>query len=170
MGLFSNLSLERMEDLLLVELEDLYDAEQRLTKAIPKMADAASNPKLRKAFQHHLQETERHVTRLEKAFSDLGQSPARKTCDAMKGLIAEGDEIISASGDTDVRDAALIAAAQRVEHYEIAAYGSARTFAQQVGQSSVAKLLEQTLEEEYAADKSLNEIALGSVNKAAAAR
>ena len=134
------------------------------------MADAASNPKLRKAFQHHLQETERHVSRLEKAFSALGQSPATKTCDAMKGLIAEGDEIISASGDADVRDAALIAAAQRVEHYEISAYGSARTFAQQVGQSSVASLLEQTLDEEYAADATLNEIAQGSVNRAAAAR
>jgi ferritin-like metal-binding protein YciE len=134
------------------------------------MADAAGNAKLKKAFTDHLRETENHVARLERAFGTLGRSPSSKTCDAMKGLIAEGDEIISASGEESVRDAALIAAAQRVEHYEISAYGSARTFARRVGQNAVATLLEETLQEEYAADEKLNKIAEGSVNKAAAAR
>ena len=124
MGLFTNLSLATMDDLLLVELKDLYDAETRLTKALPKMAEAASNAKLKKAFKDHLHETEKQVARLEEAFQALGQSPSRETCEAMKGLIAEGDEIISAEGEDSIRDAALIAAAQRVEHYEIAAYGS----------------------------------------------
>jgi ferritin-like metal-binding protein YciE len=170
MGLFSNLSLDRMEDLLLVELQDLYDAEQRLTNALPKMAHAAADIELQHAFTNHLRETERHVGRLEQAFEALGESPSRKTCDAMKGLIAEGDEIISADGKDSVRDAALIAAAQRVEHYEISAYGSARTFAQQVGQSRIVALLEQTLREEYATDEKLTEIAEASVNRAAAVR
>jgi ferritin-like metal-binding protein YciE len=134
------------------------------------MAEAASSAKLRKAFQHHLRETEGHVARLEKAFHLLGQSPTTKTRDAMKGLIAEGGDIISASGNDSVRDAALIAAAQRVEHYEISAYGSPRTFAQQLGRSEVATLLEQTLEEEHSADATLNDIAQASVNKASAAR
>ena len=125
MGLFANLSLATMDDLLLVELKDLYDAETRLTKALPKMAEAASSAKLKKAFKDHLHETENHVARLEEAFQALGLTPSRETCEAMKGLIAEGDEIISAEGEDSIRDAALIAAAQRVEHYEIAAYGSA---------------------------------------------
>ena len=168
MGLFSNLSLDRMDDLLLVELEDLYDAEQRLTKALPKMAEAASSAKLKKAFKDHLEETKEHVVRLEKAFRILGQDPTTTRCEAMKGLIAEGDEIISADGHESVKDAALIAAAQRVEHYEMAAYGSVRTFAEQLGHSELATLMDRTLKEEGAADKKLTQIAESSVNKAAA--
>jgi ferritin-like metal-binding protein YciE len=168
MGLFSNLTLESMDDLLLVEIEDLYDAEQRLTKALPKMAEAASNSKLKSAFKDHLRETELHVARLEKVFNLLGQSATSKACEAMKGLVAEGEEVISADGEDEVRDAALIAAAQRVEHYEIAAYGSARTFAEQLGQPDIAQLLQQTLEEEYMADEKLTKIAESSVNKSAA--
>jgi ferritin-like metal-binding protein YciE len=168
MGLFSNLSLESMEDLLLVEIEDLYDAEQRLTKALPKMAEAATHPHLKTAFEIHLRETEQHVVRLEKAFELLGKSVSSKTCQAMKGLIAEGEEVISADGNNAIRDAALIAAAQRVEHYEIAAYGSARTFAQQLGQMVIARLLQQTLDEEYDADETLTKIAESSVNEPAA--
>jgi ferritin-like metal-binding protein YciE len=170
MGLFSSLSLESMEDLLRVEVEDLYDAEQRLTKALPKMAEAASHPKLRMAFETHLRETQEHVARLEKVFGLLGQSATAKTCQAMKGLIAEGEEVISADGEDAVRDAALIAAAQRVEHYEIAAYGSARTFAEQLGQSAIAKVLQQTLEEEFAADETLTKIAESAVNASATRR
>jgi ferritin-like metal-binding protein YciE len=168
MGLFTNLSLERMDDLLLIELEDLYDAETRLTKALPQMAAAASNARLKKAFNDHYRETEQHVGRLERAFEALGHSPSRETCEAMKGLISEGSEIISADGDSSVKDAALIAAAQRVEHYEISAYGSARTFAKRLGHTQIANLLQQTLDEEYAADEKLNKIAESAVNTAAA--
>src|SRR5262249_44801996 len=130
MGLFSSMTLNSLDDLLLVQLQDLYDAEQRLTKALPKMAGAAKHKELKAAFQKHLRETEQHVTRLEKVFSILGQTAQRETCEAMKGLIAEGDEAIGAGGSDDVRDAALIAAAQRVEHYEIAGYGTVRTLAE----------------------------------------
>ena len=124
MGLFSNMTLNTLDDLFVVQLHDLYDAEQRLTKALPKMAEAASNNKLRWAFKNHLEETKQHIARLEKAFDALGLTPKRETCEAMKGLIAEGEEAINADGESDVKDAALIAAAQRVEHYEIAGYGS----------------------------------------------
>jgi ferritin-like metal-binding protein YciE len=168
MGLFTNLTLNSLDDLFVVQLQDLYDAEQRLTKALPKMAEAASNNKLRSAFKEHLGETKQHVARLEKIFETLGLTPERETCEAMKGLIAEGDEAINADGESDVKDAALIAAAQRVEHYEIAGYGSVRTFAQQLGHDQIAKLLQQTLDEEYGADETLTKIAESSVNVAAA--
>jgi ferritin-like metal-binding protein YciE len=168
MGLFSNLTLNRLDDLLVFQLKDLYDAEHRLTKALPKMAEAASNNRLRSAFKEHLGETKHHVARLEKIFEALGLSPERETCEAMKGLIAEGDEAINADGESDVKDAALIAAAQRVEHYEIAGYGSVRTFAQQLGHEDIAELLQQTLDEEYGADETLTKIAESSVNSSAA--
>jgi ferritin-like metal-binding protein YciE len=170
MGLFSSMTLNSLNDLFVVQIQDLYDAEQRLTKALPKMADAASNKELKSAFQHHLRETEQHVSRLEKVFSIMGLSAQRETCEAMKGLIAEGDEAISAGGDPAVRDAALIAAAQRVEHYEIAGYGTVRTLAEQLGHKDVARILQETLNEEAACDKKLTQIAESRVNVKAAAK
>jgi len=169
MGLFSSsLALNSLDDLLLEQLEDLYDAEQRLVKALPKMATAAHSSELKSAFQQHLHETETHVSRLEQVFKSLGKSARAKTCEAMKGLITEGDEVISASGNPDVKDAALIAAAQRVEHYEMAGYGSVRTFAQRLGKQNVAQILQQTLDEEGATDKKLTSLAERSVNTKAA--
>ena len=168
MGLFSSTTLDSLETLFLDQLQDLYDAEQRLTKALPKMASASHNASLRSAFEQHLHETENQVSRLEQVFQMMGQSPQSKTCEAMKGLVQEGDEVISADGDADVKDAALIAAAQRVEHYEIAAYGAARTFAQELGRNDAAQLLQQTLQEEKAADDKLNQLAMQRINTRAA--
>jgi len=169
MGLFSSsMTLNSFDDLLVEQLEDLYDAEKRLVSALPKMASAAHNSSLRSAFQEHLRQTQNHVTRLEQVFRHLGKSASSKTCDAMKGLISEGEEAINASGDADVKDAALIAAAQRVEHYEIAGYGTARTFAQQLGKQDAARLLQQTLDEEAATDRKLTDLAETSINFRAA--
>lgn len=167
MALFSE-TLNTMEDLYLDQLQDLYDAEQRLAKALPKMAKAASSPELKRAFDTHLSETKGHVTRLERCFELFGKEPKAKTCDAMKGLISEGETVVNASGDDDVRDAALIAAAQRIEHYEIAGYGCLRTFAMRVGQENAAELLQETLDEEERTDRLLTEIAEASVNVKAA--
>jgi len=171
MGLFSSSpTLNSFDDLMVEQLEDLYDAEKQLVKALPTMAAAASNASLKSAFQQHLRETENHVSRLEQAFKLMGKTARSKTCDAMKGLVSEGSEVASATGDTDVKDAALIAAAQRVEHYEISGYGSARTFAQRVGRSDVASLLQQTLDEEAATDKKLTALAESSINPRASAK
>ena len=153
-----------MEDLFLEQVEDLYDAEKRLVKALPKMAEATTSQTLRQAFESHLIETEGHVTRLENVFRTVGQNPKGRTCDAMKGLISEGEEIVSDIDESSLRDAGLIAAANRVEHYEIAAYGSARTFAQTLGLHEAANLLEQTLQEEKKADQKLTQIAESMVN------
>ena len=169
MGLFSSTSFEKLDDLYHEQLQDLYDAEQRLTKALPKMQEAAHSPQLKQAFGSHLTETEGQITRLEKCFELFGQSPKAKTCEAMKGLISEGDEMVNAKGDPDVKDAALIAAAQRVEHYEIAGYGTLRNLARRIGQTQAVTLLQQTLDEEGNADKKLTSIAESSVNAAAAA-
>jgi ferritin-like metal-binding protein YciE len=164
MGLFTNTEFNSLEDLLVDQLKDLYDAENRLVDALPKMADAATTPSLREAFLSHLAETRNHVTRLDQAFNVLGVQAERETCAAMKGLVAEGSQVIDAKGDLTVRDAALIAAAQRVEHYEMAGYGSARTFAELLGLPEVAALLQSTLEEEGAADKKLTNLAVKEVN------
>ena len=161
------MKLETMEDLFLAEIKDLYDAEKRLVKALPTMAEAATSPELRHAIQSHLNETEGHVTRLETIFSELGEAPKGTTCDAMKGLIKEGDNMIGETEPSALRDAGLIAAANRVEHYEIAAYGSAKTFAEQLGHDNAAILLEQTLQEEKMADQKLTNIAKGMVNSQA---
>jgi ferritin-like metal-binding protein YciE len=161
--LFST-ELNDLEKLFRLQIEDLYDAEQRLVGALPKMADAAHAPQLKDAFKNHLKETKGHVSRLEQIFKELGQEPERETCEAMKGLITEGEEMIDATGNPDVKDAALIAAAQRVEHYEMAGYGTARTFAERLGHSRAANLLQQTLDEEKAADSLLTDIAESSVN------
>ena len=168
MGLFSSTNFDSFDTLLLDQLQDLYDAEKRLTSALPKMAEAAHNAALKSAIQQHLRETQNHVSRLERAFQMLGQTAATKTCEAMKGLISEGQEAIGAGGDPNVKDAALIAAAQRVEHYEMAGYGCARTFAQRLGKQDVARLLQETLQEEEATDKKLTQLAEGNVNPQAA--
>ena len=167
MGLFST-TLNSFDDLFMEQLEDLYDAEQRLAKALPKMTEAAHSSSLKTAFQTHLRETEGHVSRLEQVFKLLGKTPQSKTCEAMKGLVAEGSEAISAKGDPHVKDAALIAAAQRVEHYEIAGYGIGPHLRPASGQDDVAPLLQQTLDEEGAADKKLTTLAEQTINPKAA--
>jgi ferritin-like metal-binding protein YciE len=154
-----DMSLDALEDLLMEELNDLYDCEKKLTKALPKMAKAASSEELSEAFSEHLKETEKHVTRLERVFSSLGRKPGRKTCEAINGLLEEGKELMEEKGEEPVKDAALIAAAQKVEHYEIASYGCVRTWAQCMGKADVAEILQETLDEEGAADKKLTEIA-----------
>jgi ferritin-like metal-binding protein YciE len=153
------MKLETMKGLLLDELQDLYSAETQITKALPKMAKASTAPDLKHAFESHLKETEGHVQRLETIFKHLKESPKGKTCEGMKGLLKEGDERVKEGGEPEVLDAGLISAAQRVEHYEIAAYGSARTYAELLGESEIVKLLEQTLEEEKAADQKLTKVA-----------
>lgn len=159
--------LNSLQELLVEEIKDLYDAEHQLTKALPKMAKAATNTQLQNAFTSHLTETEGHIKRLEQVFEALGEKPTRKTCKAMKGLVEEGSEAIEEDMEPEVKDAALIAAAQRVEHYEMAGYGSARSFAQTLGHSNVVKLLQQTLNEEGAADEKLTKIAESRVNEKA---
>ena len=161
------MKIENMEDLFLEQVEDLYDAEKRLVKALPKMAEASTSQTLRQAFQSHLMETEGHVSRLENIFRTLGKGPKSHTCDAMKGLISEGEDMVSDIDESSLRDAGLIAAANRVEHYEIAAYGSARTFAETLGLREAATLLEQTLQEEKKADQKLTQLAESMVNEEA---
>jgi ferritin-like metal-binding protein YciE len=170
MGLFSSENLDSFETLFKEQLQDLYDAEQRLVKVLPKMADAAHNNNLRIAFQQHLRETQEQVKRLERVFQLMGWQAESKTCQAMKGLIEEGQEVIDAKGDPAVKDAALIAAAQRVEHYEIAGYGTVRTFAQRLGKQEAANLLQQTLDEEAATDKKLTQLAEQGINQQAQAQ
>ncbi len=155
--------LNSLQELFVHELRDLYNAEQQLVSALPKMARAATSSDLQSAFTMHLEETRTHVNRLEKIFNSLGTTSVGKECEAMKGLLKEGEEAINARGDSAVKDAALIAAAQRVEHYEIAGYGTARTFADQLGFDDAADLLQDTLDEEGAADKKLTKLAEGTV-------
>lgn len=169
MALFSNTTLDSLDDLLVQQIRDLYDAEHRLTKALPDFADAATSPELKQAFSRHLTETEKHVQRLDEVFTLLGRKPEGSACQAMKGLVKEGEQMIHADGDADVKDAALIAAAQRVEHYEIAGYGTARTFAEHLGHLDAARILQATLDEEGEANKTLTRIAETSVNWNAAA-
>ncbi len=158
------------KDLFELELKDIYSAEKQITKALPKMAKAATNEDLKEAFESHLEETEGQIERLERIFKELDISFARvEKCKAMEGLIEEGKEIMEEDLEPEVLDAALICAAQKVEHYEMAAYGCARTFAQQLGHSEIADLLQETLDEEGAADKKLNEIAESVVNQEAVA-
>ena len=157
------MNVQTMDDVFVNQLEDLRDAERQLVDALPKMAQASSDPKLRDAFDEHFDETRDHVNRLEEILGQLGRQPSGKTCKAMRGLIAEGTEIIQATGDPAAKDVALIAAAQRVEHYEIAAYGTARTLADQLGYGEAKDLLEQTLDDEANADKLLTKIATGGL-------
>jgi len=163
------MKIKTMEDLFIHELRDLYHAEKQLTKALPKMAKAATDEELRTAFEEHLEETQNQVARLEQIFSELDIPSRGVKCAAMEGLVEEGQEAIKEIEEDEVRDAALIAAAQRVEHYEIAGYGCAKTFAERLGHDNVAQLLQETLDEEHAADQKLNEIAMSSVNEEAVA-
>ena len=157
------MNLNTLEDVLKEQLADLYSAENQLVQALPKMARAAHSEDLREAFDHHLAETKEHVRRLETAMHELSFSGGGVVCEGMQGLIAEGDEVIAAVGDPAAQDAALIAAAQRVEHYEIAGYGTARSLAQELGHGNVAALLGDTLDEEAAADRTLTKIATGGL-------
>jgi ferritin-like metal-binding protein YciE len=167
--------LQSLEDVFAEQIGDLQSAEQQLVKALPKVARAASTDRLREAFEHHLDETRGHVSRLEDVIRITGIAVPDEHCKGMEGLLAEGEEIISLEGDGAAKDAALIAAAQRVEHYEIAAYGTACTLADQLGWKDAKDLLGETLKEEEKADKLLTKIATGGlmgsgVNEAAAAR
>ena len=157
-----------LRELYIDELKDLFSAENQLVKALRKMAKAATSDKLRQGFEDHLEETKGHVQRLIQIFEALGESPKGKKCKGMEGLIEEGSEM-EEEFDSAVLDAGLIGAAQRVEHYEIAAYGSTRAMAEQLGHDSIVELLQETLDEEGAADKKLTEIAEGSVLSDAAA-
>jgi len=158
-----------LHSLLVEQLRDILWAEKHLVKALPKMAKAAVDPELQKAFSSHLEETKGHVDRLEKIFQHLDLAARAKKCPAMEGLLAEADEIKDDFKGSEALDAALIAAAQKVEHYEIATYGTMRAFAKRLGYTEVVELLSATLEEEGAADKKLTKIALGDCNDAAVA-
>ena len=152
-------SLENLNDLFIHELRDLYDAEKQLAQALPLMAQAANAPELRDGFKTHLEETKEHARRLEQIFKGLGTSPEGKSCKAMAGLIAEAKETLDEDADPAVLDAALIVAAQKVEHYEIAGYGSVSTFARVLNYDDAAKLLKQTIAEEEMTDKKLTHLA-----------
>jgi ferritin-like metal-binding protein YciE len=168
MALFSQ-KFETLRDLYVNELRDLHSAEVQLVDALPKMANAAASSRLRNAFSAHLEQTHGHVRRLEEILDALGERPSGKTCEAMEGLIAEGENYVKAGGDESVRDAGLIGAAQRVEHYEIAGYGTARALANKLGERQAAELLQATLDEEGDADHKLSEIAESEVNVEASA-
>lgn len=168
-------ALHSLDSLFLTELRDLYSAEKQLIKALPKMVEAASHSELKKAFENHRRETQEQVSRLEEVFDIMGKPPEEEHCDAMEGLLAEAAEIIDERGEKTVKDAALIAAAQRVEHYEIAGYGTVSTYADELGWDDASSLLHETLEEEKAADETLNGIATGGwlfdgINQEAEAR
>jgi ferritin-like metal-binding protein YciE len=168
MGLLTGEQFNSLADLLHHELQDLYDAEHRITETLPKMAEKASNPELKRAFENHLRQTEKHIERLHSVFEHRGSDAERKKCDAMVGLVKEGSHALSAEGDADTIDAALICAAQKVEHYEMAGYGTARALAQQLNDTYSAELLQETLDEEKETDQKLTEIAEGAVNPASA--
>lgn len=167
MGIFSSKQFDSFDTLFLDQLQDIYDAEQRIATSLPKMADAASAHELKELFLEHLEETRHQIRRLEDAFNSIGERAQAKECPAMKGLIEEGQEVLNADGDPMVLDAALIAAAQRIEHYEMAAYGTARTFARFLQHDRAAQLLQDTLEEEKQADQRLSQLAEGFINAAA---
>lgn len=161
-------ALKSLRDLLVDELRDLHSAESQLVKALPKLAKAASNDELREGFEEHLEQTKEHVDRLDRCFKILGANAKGKTCHAMKGLIEEGSEAMEVDAPDMIRDANLIGAAQRVEHYEIAAYGTARSFAETLGETKIASLLQDTLDEEGDTDKRLTALA-EQINKEASA-
>lgn len=153
------MKIETLRELLVDELQDLHSAEQQITKALPKIVKASRDPNLRQAFEHHLEETKNHVTRVEQILHSMNEKPKGKTCEGMKGLLKEGEDRISGGGEAEVLDAGIISCAQRVEHYEIAAYGSARTYAELLNNQEAVRLLSETLAEEKAADTKLNQIA-----------
>lgn len=161
------MKLDSLKKLYLEELRDLYSAETQLVKALPEMVKGASSAELKQAFGNHLEQTEEHVERLNEIFGRLGEQPTGKTCKAMKGLIEEGSEMLEEEGEESVIDAGLIGAAQRIEHYEIASYGTVRTFADLLGEEDAAELLQQTLDEEGETNEELSELAERTVNKEA---
>ncbi len=153
------MAIDSLHRLYVDELKDLHDAENQILEALPEMAEAASHDKLREAFEHHRKETQGHVERVESILEKLGESTNGKTCKAMKGIISEGQEMLKSTAEGAVRDAALISAAQRVEHYEMAGYGTVRRYAQMMGAEDAVRLLDQTLQEEAAADGKLTRVA-----------
>ena len=162
------MKIKNLEDLFLAELRDIFDAEKQLVKALPKMAKAASAEELSAGFEEHLGQTRNHLARREKVFEMIGQKARGKTCEAMKGLIEEGKELLDEDAEPAAKDAGLIAAAQKVEHYEIATYGCLVTWARQMGQNQCADLLHQTLDEEKATDRKLTQLAESMINVEAA--
>jgi ferritin-like metal-binding protein YciE len=164
------MKLESLKDLYMEQLKDLYSAETQLVDALPKMADACNSPELKNAFREHLNQTRQHVDRLEQIFKKLDESPKGETCEGMKGLLKEGEAMMKMKGEPEVIDAGLIAAAQRVEHYEIAGYGTVRTYAELIGDQDAVRLLERTLQEEEEADEKLTEIAESHINQEALVR
>jgi ferritin-like metal-binding protein YciE len=163
------MSVKTLNDLFLETLKDLYYVEKKLVKTLPKMAEKATAPELRQAMEDHLEETETHVQRLEQIFELLDKRASAKTCEALEGLIREADEVSGEIDDQQTMDAALISSAQTVEHYEIARYGTLACWAAEIGNNEIAELLEQTLEEEKAADEKLSMIAEDQINQRAAA-
>lgn len=153
-----------LQDLFVEEIKDLYNAEKQIEKALPRMAKTASSPDLRQAFNSHLEQTRRQIERLEEIGKSLGISLRGKKCKGMEGIIEEGEEILAIKGDDNTRDAGLIGAAQRVEHYEIAGYGCARTYARMLGHREAERLLDETLREEEATDRKLTTIAESHIN------
>jgi ferritin-like metal-binding protein YciE len=164
------MELESLQDLFVDSLKDLYSAETQITKALPKVIKTASSPELQEALQNHLKETEGQIKRLESIFERLGEKPTGKKCKAMEGLVAENKEMMGEDAEPEVMDAGLIVGCQKIEHYEIAGYGSMITFAKILGDTQSAKLLQQTLAEEERADKKLTEVAESTINVEAAAR
>ncbi len=162
--------MESMEDLLLHEVKDLYSAEKQLIKTLPKVAQKASSPQLKDALEEHLQQTEEHANRLEQIFEMLGERAKAVTCKGMEGILDEGSEVMKMRGTPETLDAAIIMAAQKVEHYEIAAYGSAATWAAMIGRSDIKKLLGQTLREEEQTDQKLTKLAESGVNQRSASK
>lgn len=162
------MKMKSLNDLLIEQLKDLYSAENQLIRALPKMAKAATNPDLKTGFEEHLEQTRGQTARIEQICEQLEVSPKGKKCAAMEGLIEEGKEIMQEDAQPGVLDAGLIAAAQKVEHYEIASYGSARTWAEQLGFQKIARLLQETLDEERETDEKLTQLALSAVNERAA--
>jgi len=158
------MEIDSLRKLYVDELKDLYSAEKQILQALPKMAKKATNAQLKKGFETHLEETRGQVERLDQIFESLGKSPRGKKCKGMEGLLEEGKEMMQEDMDPEVMDAALIAAAQRVEHYEIAGYGTVRTYAQLLGEDQHVKLLQQTLDEEGNTDKKLTQLAESSIN------
>jgi ferritin-like metal-binding protein YciE len=169
-GTKEDYEMNRMNDLLLLFLQDMYYAERQILKALPKMAKAAENEELRQALTHHREETQGHVDRLQQVFDHLGKRARTQTCEALNGIVEEGDEVIEEFGKGVVRDASILANAQAVEHYEMARYGTMVAWAKACGMREVAKLLQETLDEEKKADTLLNKIASDSLNQQAAAQ
>ncbi len=158
MALFS-IDVNNLQQLFVEQLRDLYDGENQITKALPKLIEKAHSQQLKSALQEHLDVTKKQITRLDQIFSELGEKSGGETCKGMKGVIAEGDELVGKGNDPAVIDASIITSAQRVEHYEMAGYGTVKTYARQLGKNNFAQLLEQTLSEEKEADEKLSEIA-----------